>query len=133
MRENKFRLIDTKTAKRIDPKEFFITDGEVFIYYSDFDNSEKADMRHHVILQYTGLKDKNGTEIYEGDVLYVEQIDRIDPYIPHKKNVAVRYEGRDTAFVFDEEVGFVIGLYSTPRELEVIGNIYENPELLERK
>lgn len=131
MREIKFRLIDTKSAVRIDPREFFITDSEVFIYYSDFDNSEKADMRHHVILQYTGLKDKNGTEIYEGDVLYVEQIDIIDPYIPHKKNVAVIYEGRDTAFVFDEEVGFVIGLYTTPSELEVIGNTYENPELLE--
>lgn len=86
--------------------------------------------RIYEIMQYTGLKDKSGTEIYEGDVLYVEQIGRIDPYIPHKKNVAVIYEGRDTAFVFDEEAGFVIGLYTTPSELEVIGNIYQHPELL---
>lgn len=131
MRETKFRAWDTKdkAIRDVVGMSFYHDSVSVDIEYGRY---LQDDANRFELMQYTGLKDKNGTEIYEGDVLYVEQIDSIDPYIPHKKNVAVIYEGRDTAFVFDEEVGFVIGLYTTPSELEVIGNIYENPELLER-
>ena len=132
MRDLKFRLIDTKSAVRIDPKEFFITDSEVFIYYSDFDNSEKVDMRHHVILQYTGLKDKNGAEIYEGDIL---STDLSRPYlIVEFRNGAFMYQCHDGGrnyYDFMEPANE--GLKFNTKYHEVIGNIYENPELLERK
>ena len=132
MRDLKFRLFDTKSAVRIDPKEFFITDSEVFIYYSDFDNSEKADMRHHVILQFTGLKDCNGVEIYEGDIL---STDLSRPYlIVEFRNGAFMYQCHDGGrnyFDFMEPANE--GLKSNTKYHEVIGNIYENPELLERK
>ena len=132
MRDLKFRLIDTKSAVRIDPKEFFITDSEVFIYYSDFDNSEKADMRHHVILQFTGLKDCNGVEIYEGDIL---STDLSRPYlIVEFRNGAFMYQcHHDGQNYFDFMEPANEGLKSNTKHHEVIGNIYENPELLERK
>lgn len=143
MRDLKFRLIDTKSAVRIDPKEFFITDSEVFIYYSDFDNSEKADMRHHVILQFTGLKDCNGDEIYEGDIL------RRGDFPNKKPEFIVRigqftdspdyYHEVDYLGWYVERVGendkYKTSLVYVIDMLDgiVCGNIYENPELLERK
>ena len=132
MRDLKFRLIDTKSAVRIDPKEFFITDSEVFIYYSDFDNSEKADMRHHIILQYTGLKDKNGTEIYEGDIL---STDLSRPYlIVEFRNGAFMYQCHDSGrnyYDFMEPANE--RLKDITKYHEVIGSIYENSEMLERE
>lgn len=80
--------------------------------------------------QYTGLKDKNGKEIYEGDILWWEHY-----YGMTGENV------ESTAKVYWEEkdASFVVGDWFEPLghlvdedEIEVIGNIHENPELLER-
>jgi hypothetical protein len=65
-----------------------------------------------VVMQFTGLLDKNGKEIYEGDIL------------SHKYySMPVICEFVDGSFIFDD-----ISKYD--ESLEVIGNIYENPELL---
>ena len=69
------------------------------------------------IMQFTGLKDKNGKEIYEGDILTGEY-------------VVTFYEG---AFGFWGKENSIPEFYMLYRYLnikEVIGNIYENPELL---
>ncbi len=71
------------------------------------------------IMQYTGLKDRNGKEIYEGDILSFVPIDHKkfnNPYPPF------------SVFWNDKECGFC--LWSPREDVEVIGNIYENPELL---
>ena len=123
--DNKFHIIAPPYILKLDPQ---IKDNRYFIMpLSDFD-----------IMQYTGLKDKNGKEIYEGDLLNEIR------YPPDKNG------NYDSVPVFIKEnivqVGFSEGCFTADEahlwrfisnigdnektDYEIIGNIYENPELL---
>ncbi len=84
------------------------------------------------LMQWTGLRDKEGTEIYEGDIVAGEP----PRYISPVKGV-VKYGALAFAFVGKTESGKKwFDTITNPRitvakDIEVIGNIFENPELLE--
>lgn len=73
------------------------------------------------VMQYTGLKDKNGIEIYEGDIF--KSIIGVNATVEWEK------EGRFLGFTIDGKRR--ITYINREPLVEVIGNIYENPELLE--
>ena len=77
---------------------------------------EQEDERDIILMQYTGLKDKKGKEIYEGDILKNEW---------GQKSKVEYGEFYDNGIYIS---GF--GISVCPEESEVIGNIYKNPELL---
>lgn len=80
------------------------------------------------LMQYTGIKDKNGKEIYEGDILKYKF-----PYDRRLKHVSlVKFIETEASFGLKDIYGNEIPLYriTANNYFEVIGNIYENPELL---
>ena len=77
-----------------------------------------------VVMQSTGLKDKNGVEIFEGDILYHPLQGKRKVYYPYSDSVA-SYGLREI------NTGFGSTLQDAHAVWQLIGNIYENPELLE--
>jgi uncharacterized phage protein (TIGR01671 family) len=80
-----------------------------------------------MIMQYTGLKDKNGKEIYEGDIVKEFRKSRSFP----EGKIFTRVIEWSNELTLDDMFGDTaagFNLFST--NLEIIGNIYENPELL---
>ena len=79
------------------------------------------------IMQYTGLKDKNGKEIYEGDVLqYKEGINYMVKYSNNKGRYYVQVKNKWN----DYKANFRKSITWASERCVIIGNIYENPELL---
>ena len=123
-REIKFRIWDIENKEMLEVQEL---DFEPTFYggriairpdkYNDYFDTE--DM---ILMQYTGLHDKNGKEIYEGDI------------------VKIKYKDEDIGKVIYEHNGFSIDVTNMNKAygrvsfvnnfMEVIGNIYDNSELL---
>ena len=72
--------------------------------------------------QYTGLTDKNGVRIFEGDI--------VTGWFNHEKIVGYIFYGGNAQFFIQRDGIYGIGLDNSDCWLEVIGNIYDNPELL---
>ena len=115
MREIKFRALDKRYREMQSPHDLYIS-GQ---------GDEALNMNIHdrfIFMQYTGLKDKNGVEIYEGDILRIGS-----SLIEEVKWVGVG----DWVGAKQPMVGFISHETIYRKPIEVIGKIYENPELLE--
>lgn len=126
-REIKFRVWD-KDLKRI---RYLNTEHD-FIRFDSLGQGYYENMQTGLgewfsdLMQYTGLKDKNGKEIYEGDICLVT----ILPENYKEKMVTVWCNDRN-GFRFQDEDGEVWNVNDT--EIEVIGNIYDSEVTNEKK
>ena len=125
MREIKFRAWDKQEKRMFDVLGISWYDGVIFESYADagvewYSKEIKHNISDCILMQYTGLKDKNGKEIYEGDIVRDQ-----DGNLYQVKYA--KYYIYPFGAIFPHRPKEIVNEY----ECEVIGNIYENPELLE--
>lgn len=86
------------------------------------------------LMQYTGLTDKNGKEVYEGDIVRVDDSVFGNPIDGYKSGIyKVEYCFPDCAFCLVQLDELSAVSFNECMEYEIIGNVYENPELLNQK
>jgi len=137
-REIKFRAWDTKYNRFEDYNNHkigaMLYDKGIAMStgYDSYDSPtwdwDKIEPERYIWLQYTGLKDKNGKEIYEGDI--VKTIDNWDKYGMQAGEINQVYFNAGGFRLKPKDknrLGFWI---EDGKDVEVIGNIHENPELI---
>ena len=120
MKETRFRVWDVKRKRMLDRECIVLNDGDYYKDYRDFEDGTA--LNNIVVMQYTGIKDKDGVQIFEGDIVR---------YFRNELAVIVyRHGGVDIRSL---SWGGCEPLQRRFGEIEVIGNIYQNKELLESK
>lgn len=120
----KFRVWDKQDgcyaySNNSDVNLYIETDGHLTygIYTNDYEDMDYMPESEVIVEQCTGLKDKNGKLIYEGDIILVD-----DDKCP------IEWDSDNARY---NVVGYGEIAYLNYNDIEVIGNIYQNPELLE--
>ena len=132
MREIKFRAWLKEDKKMVNVETMDFTDKSIqYLKKSEINNAyilRRVSFDDVELMQYTGLTNKNGTRIYENDIVkfivlegYGEHADQFE-YIDKVEYYISEFELRQIGLKLSDESIIVI---------EIIGNVYENPELLE--
>lgn len=116
MREIKFRAWDK--VRKIIVNVVMLSFEQDVLGFDDSDAIEYGNTRDFELMQYTGLKDVNGVEIYEGDIV------KFDTNVQILESEVTYYHGMFTIKKYGEKIPLFTGL-------KVIGNKFQNPELLE--
>ncbi|EGO8127897.1 hypothetical protein FAD94_003024 [Enterococcus faecalis] len=125
----KFRVWDKNTEDVVDVKTIDLEkDGSIgcIVDYSGIN----LDVSECVLMQSTGVKDNNGVEIFEGDIVSV----RNHPFQKTESSVGIEIDGDYKVSWNEYDLTWCAGnllLAIIKPYVTVIGNIYENPELLE--
>jgi len=149
-REFKFRVWDKKKNKWLDPNKYaphlINFNGIILKSPGPYSNLENININHleyteifnqdrFVIQQYTSIKDFYGKEIYEGDVVKYDWV-----WEPNDEEFKEQHKCSEVKFICSNNgVGFLFlsddddtceNKFFIPPNIKVIGNIFENPELL---
>lgn len=121
MREIKFRAWHKEKKIMGEVLGIDILHKEIFFSNEDVDCYEHTDFKDIELMQYTELKDEYGDEIYEGDIVTL-----------HNSRYKVIFKTEGARFVlrndeFELEITFI---NNNNERMEIVGNIYKNPELL---
>ncbi|MDT2836241.1 YopX family protein [Enterococcus durans] len=128
----KYRAWDKNTADMVDIKTIDLEkDGSIgcLVDYSGIN----LDVSECIIMQSTGLKDKNDVEIFEGDVVLFSVSDGFN-HLDHEKAIVQASECHSGLVCKLVDLDLEYRIYYDPvfhTDYEVIGNVYENSELLE--
>ena len=128
----KFRAYDSGSLTRMyQPEEVMVCDGNIWIIDEDDVAGSWIVNNDLKLMQSTGLKDKNSKEIFEGDII-TNGIDIVDVKRHQTLGFYTIIDGRESFFGNSISIeGFEENVEEFTQITEIIGNIYENPELLE--
>lgn len=133
MREIKFRVWDKQEKRMYDDLRSDITlicdyESARLVFGDDFHDDFSVYSTNKIeLMQFTGLKDMTGKDIFEGDIIrgsYDQYGDKIE------QTREVKYDEQMQLMPFHDIVGYDCELWMDEATYEVIGNVYENPDLL---
>ena len=123
MREIKFRAWHKEKKIMGEVLGIDILHKEIFFSNEDVNCYEHTDFKDIELMEYTGLKDLSGKEIYEGDIIFESFSEEYFKVVFKNGSFRAEFEGDFEEYSFD-----LIDVVA--QGCEIVGNIYENPELL---